>query len=503
MSTVLSNAKRWEVLQGDSLEVLRTFPDNSVDSVVTDPPAGISFMGSEWDSDKGGRDAWIHWLCTIMSECLRVLKPGGHVFVWAIPKHSHWTGMAIELAGFDMRDVTTHIFGSGFPHGSDVSKAIDKKMGAEPTVVGSYRVGGNALTPLAEKGGTFGVAVPNSPSGELSITEATSPEAKAWEGWCPVLKPATEHWWLAQKPLVDRVPNAKGKIVKKNLTIADCVLKWGTGALNIGGTSIKGEPYVINKLEAYSGFGQVKNPEYTSTIQKKGRWPANLCLSHTEFCGTECAEGCPVRVLNEQSGDRPSTLTGRADPNESHPTPATPGSERFIAAGGMVGGTGNVYADSGGASRFFNVFDHCDPWPHDKSTCLGGFIYAAKAPTREKDAGLDAFRKGLARNSVTSHNGTGSVRSIDKKPLSERANIHATVKNLKLMRHLVRQITPPNGVVLDPFNGSGSTGCAAVLEGMRYVGIELSAEYVAISNGRIAHWELSAVLDEPDSHTKQ
>ena len=122
--------------QGDCLDVLRKAPDNYADSLVTDPPAGISFMGKDWDDDKGGRDQWVSWLTDVAKECLRVLKPGAHGLVWAIPRTSHWTMSALEDAGFEVRDVITHLFGTGFPKSLDVSKAIDKAAGAERKVIG-------------------------------------------------------------------------------------------------------------------------------------------------------------------------------------------------------------------------------------------------------------------------------------------------------------------------------------------------------------------------------
>ena len=119
------------VIHGDCLDVMRGMADNSVDAIVTDPPAGISFMGKTWDHDKGGRREWIAWMTEVMGECLRVLKPGGHALVWALPRTSHWTGIALEDAGFELRDQIQHLFGSGFPKSLDVSKAIDKAVGGE------------------------------------------------------------------------------------------------------------------------------------------------------------------------------------------------------------------------------------------------------------------------------------------------------------------------------------------------------------------------------------
>ena len=132
-----------QVVQGDALEILRSLAPETVDACVTDPPAGISFMGRAWDGDKGGRDQWIAWLSSIMAEVLRVLRPGAHALVWAIPRTSHWTATALEDAGFEIRDVITYIHGQGFPKSMDVSKAIDRHLGAEPIDLGVPKVHGD------------------------------------------------------------------------------------------------------------------------------------------------------------------------------------------------------------------------------------------------------------------------------------------------------------------------------------------------------------------------
>jgi DNA modification methylase len=116
-----------KLLQGDCLDILKTLEDNSVDSLITDPPAGISFMGKEWDEDKGGRKQWIAWMTEVMQECLRVMKPGAHGLVWAIPRTSHWTATALEDAGFEVRDVVTHLFGSGFPKSHNIEKILGEE----------------------------------------------------------------------------------------------------------------------------------------------------------------------------------------------------------------------------------------------------------------------------------------------------------------------------------------------------------------------------------------
>jgi DNA modification methylase len=201
-----SPAMKNKILQGDCLEVLKTLDDNSVDSIVTDPPAGISFMGKSWDTDKGGRDNWIKWMQEVATECKRVLKPGGHAFVWAIPRTSHWTATAWENAGFEIRDIVAHVFGSGFPKSHNIGKSVDKLQGNKRE---SEIVKGKIFT-----GSNNNI---NGEAGEYEVTKGTS----QFEGWGSALKPAREDWLLMRKPL------------DKGLSIAENCLKWGTGGINI------------------------------------------------------------------------------------------------------------------------------------------------------------------------------------------------------------------------------------------------------------------------------
>ena len=184
------------LLVGDNAIWLKKIPDNSIDSIVTDPPAGISFMGRGWDTDKGGRDHWIAWMQEVATECKRVLKPGGHAFVWAIPRTSHWTATAWENAGFEIRDVVAHIFGSGFPKSLNIGKAVDKLQGNEREIVGETRIG---KTSMGDASGwdTSENMKAIKESGSVNITKGTS----EWEGWGTALKPAREDWLLMRKPL--------------------------------------------------------------------------------------------------------------------------------------------------------------------------------------------------------------------------------------------------------------------------------------------------------------
>ena len=205
-------------IQGDWHKVLPTLQADAYDSLITDPPASIGFMGQAWDGDRGGRENWVAWLTAIFRECVRVLKPGAHGLVWAIPRRSHWTALALEDAGFTIRDCIHHYFLTGFPKGSlDVGKAIDKRLGVKREVVGTKRCmdirGRHGYHPGRKN-----------PTMTYEYTAPASPEAEQWNGWGTALKPALEHWWLVRKPLEG--------------TVVDNVLKWGTGALNIGAARI-------------------------------------------------------------------------------------------------------------------------------------------------------------------------------------------------------------------------------------------------------------------------
>jgi site-specific DNA-methyltransferase (adenine-specific) len=393
-----------KILHGDCLVRLKALPANSVDSLVTDPPAGISFMGKDWDHHKGGRDQWIAWLESVMRECLRVMKPGAHGLVWALPRTSHWTATALENAGFEVRDVVTHLFGSGFPKSLDVSKAIDKAAGAKRKVVGHK--GGRYNSPGSDiRGGSYVGGKAGTMTNLGDITAPATDAAKRWQGFGTALKPASEHWILIRKPISEK-------------TVAANVQRFGTGALNIDGCRIRsaGGTKAVNFAKKPCGRLQ-RWDEGSKGARNKiealplGRWPANLLLS------PEAAA-----ELDRQSGVSKSHPIGAMRGGDS------PNRKVFGNFGGKPHSNG--YGDSGGASRFF---------------------YCAKPSKSERGNG----------------------------------NTHPTVKSIRLMRYLIRMVTPPGGLVLDAFAGSGTTGCAAKREGFRFIGIEREREYVSISRARI------------------
>jgi site-specific DNA-methyltransferase (adenine-specific) len=380
-----------EVKHGDCLAVLAEMPDASIDAVVTDPPYGLAFMGKRWDYDVPAVEVW--------RECLRVLKPGGHLLAFAGTRTQHRMAVRIEDAGFEIRDMIAWVYGSGFPKSLDVSKAIDKAAGAEREVIGPNK--------WAERGGLVQANTYGAPSRPEDTAPAT-PEAHQWQGWGTALKPALEPITVARKPLAG--------------TVAANVLEHGTGALNVDGCRVGtdeslGRPLSsrpeASSINAYN-WSTRPNPlagEFLDNTKGLGRWPANL----------------------------------------------------------IHDGSDEVVGLLGSAARFF---------------------YCAKASKRDRDEGLEGFE---VKQATGGGGGVGDsladVDSASGKFGSEKAparNHHPTVKPTDLMRYLCRLVTPPGGVVLDPFCGSGSTGKAAVLEGFNFIGIEREAEYVEIARARIA-----------------
>jgi DNA modification methylase len=395
-----------DLMLGDCLDMLKDLDDNSVDAVVTDPPYGLSFMGKKWDYDVPSEAIW--------RECLRVLKPGGHLLAFAGTRTQHRMAVRIEDAGFEIRDMIAWVYGSGFPKSLDVSKAIDKAAGAAREVVGFD----------AEKAKQQTRAVGTAAYGDYAgnagqITVPATDAAQQWEGWGTALKPALEPLTVARKPLIG--------------TVAANVLEHGTGALNIDGCRVPYEDtpnpatnplyrtqngYAVKVGSDASGSSfSVKREGGEITANPQGRWPANLIHDSSDavlalFPGSK-----------GQQGDVRGTEASRTGGDGTN----------------CYGEYGRVPAakrgDSGAAARFF---------------------YCSKASKKDRNEGLPPG-----------------------------ANRHETVKPTDLMAYLCRLVTPPGGVVLDPFMGSGSTGKAAMREGFRFIGIERDPDYFDIAEARI------------------
>lgn len=408
-----------KIYNGNCLEVLKTFEDNSIDSCVTDPPYGISFMNKHWDYELPSIEVW--------KELLRVLKPGGHLLCACGTRTQHRMAVNIEDAGFEIRDVITWHYGSGFPKSLDVSKAIDKQAGAEREIIGVKK----HPTSKDRTGNKSPYQNEDHLNANSSITAPSTEAAKQWEGWGTALKPATEFWTLCRKPL-------------EKSTISDNVLNHGTGGINIDGCRI-GETTRTNKGKSNSENNRIGAVNgYTTGIESKvhdyGRFPANLILD--EFCGN---------ILDEQSGNVPGGM---------NKTQAT------SIFGSEVNDRIQIKrdCDEGGASRFF---------------------YCPKPDNYERDKGLKELESKIIKGR---DDGQDKTRVPYKLTPTIRKNIHPTVKPIDLMRYLVKLITPKGGIVLDPFIGSGTTGIGAKLELINYIGIERELEYCKIAEARIAAW---------------
>ncbi len=390
------------IIVGDCRAELPNLPDCSVDAIVTDPPYELGFMGKAWDRSgvACNVDAW--------RECLRVLKPGGHLLAFGGARTYHRMACAIEDAGFEVRDQMMWIYGSGFPKSLDVSKAIDKMAGAQRVdAISGGHLGYARPAGDVSNEREFGNSVKHCiGKGSQSRGTAVTDSARRWDGWGTALKPSHEPICVARKPL------AAG-------TVAANVLEYGCGVINVNACRV-GNDGGCAGAGAGAGarvFGNGLNGAFAQPVAGLGRWPANVILD----------EEAAV-LLDDMSGE----LT-------SGNNPAHRSAAKFdkVYSGGYTGQSDLVPArlsDKGGASRFF---------------------YTAKASSSERNSG-----------------------DVNNSP--------PTVKPLDLMRYLVRLVTPPGGTVLDPFAGSGTTGCACVLEGFGCILIEREPEYAEIARARVA-----------------
>ena len=376
------------LINGDCLDKLRELDDNSVDSIVTDPPYGLSFMGKRWDYDVPSKEVW--------TECMRVLKPGGYLLSFGGSRTYHRMAVEIEDAGFEIRDQIMWVYGSGFPKSHNVGKAVDKLLGNDNS---------------------------------------------EWEGWGTALKPAHEPIVMARKPF-------KG-------TVANNVMTYGTGAINIDGCRVG------------TGTGEVKTVEYPDItgdnynqgksnysergkvireVKDQGRYPANFIHDGSD----EVVELFPDKAGSLFNGTRTKFNDG--------------GSGNTIKGTKGKPGMSNGYIDEpGSAARFF---------------------YCAKASKKDRNAGCEGMPEKDVVTFATANGTSGKASSLSEGRDTKYQNNHPTVKPNALMRYLCRLVTRPGGVVLDPFMGSGSTGRAALEEGFSFIGIEREPEYFAIAEAR-------------------
>ena len=413
-------------------------PDNSVDSIVTDPPYELGFMGKSWDST-GIANSVEMW-----SEALRVLKPGGHLLAFSGSRTYHRMACAIEDAGFEIRDQIMWVYGSGFPKSHNISKGIDKTLNApNGEVIGQSTGQGYSSQQeknLAEGFRPYTKGLP-SEHADKNIYALSSPEAQQWEGWGTALKPAHEPIVLARKPLIG--------------TVANNVLAHGTGGINIDGCRVGSEERKNNINDFTNQHGnQFGNGQPIAKIGESkvtGRFPANFIHDGSD----EVLELFPQTKSSEP---RLTTKQG--------------GSKNRLAYGDFSGQTEPTvigFGDSGSTARFF---------------------YCAKTSKKDRNEGLDGFADGATpyathRPNFENTKGVETPYAGTGRSGKNLANFHPTVKPTDLMRYLVRLVTPPNGIVLDPFMGSGSTGKACMYEGFSFIGIDMTPEYVEIARARI------------------
>jgi DNA modification methylase len=403
-----------KLLQGDCRDSMRDMPENSVDSIVSDPPYGLGFMGKGWDHGVPGAEFW--------QEALRVAKPGAYLLAFGGTRTFHRLTVAIEDAGWEIRDCIMWVYGSGFPKSHDVSKGIDKAAGAEREVVGIDDARRASQSRPFGQGATQDEGIDS-----RTITAAAAEAAKQWNGWGTALKPAWEPIIVARKPLAG--------------TVAENVEQYGTGGINIDGCRVGVDGARNNGRAAgsngiYGEIGATERVDYN-----KGRWPANLIHDGSEEV---------VSLFPDVDG--------------TYGMKKVEGGHRFI-----VGDTETVqkfdrgFQDSGSAARFF---------------------YCAKANQQDRNEGCENLPP-KRDSDRTLEDGVGGDNPRNRSN-NARRNHHPCVKPTALMRYLCRLVTHPGGIVLDPFMGSGSTGKGAVAEGFSFVGCELDPEYVEIARARIA-----------------
>ena len=488
------------IIQGDCRERLAKFEANTFDAIVTDPPYELAFMGKTWDASGIAYDP------EVWGQCLRVLKPGGHLLSFGGTRTYHRMVVSIEDAGFEIRDCIEWVNGSGFPKSLSIDKALDKINGRvyyrefkqylndARLKKGYSHLKVNELMQSALTGGGFSSSVMgdkqfnelptvemysrlkkilglddrfdelierieaerevigkksaglgsgktyafqdlnNIADNEIDITAPSTDAAKQWAGWGTALKPAHEPICMARKPLNEK-------------TIAENVLRWNTGGININDCRV-GFANQADEKESKTknqhgnfGSGQRNNKIYGEDLQDRtnynatGRFPANLIWSHSPNCQPGiCTPDCPIWEFAKAGVTKSGAMKREVSAYEGESTTG------FLRG---RSGPSNQRGDSGSVSRFFKS---CQFTEED----IPAFMYYAKASHSERN---------------------GST--------------HPTMKPLSLMRYLCRLVTPPNGLILDPFAGSGTTCLAAKQEGFRFVGIELQEEYCQIARRRI------------------
>jgi DNA modification methylase len=450
---------------GNCIEVMRTMADNSVDSIVTDPPYELGFMGKSWDS------TGIAFNVEVWTEALRVLKPGGHLLAFSGSRTYHRMAVAIEDAGFQIRDQIMWLYGSGFPKSLDVSKAIDKRRDDWSDIASvvywleqARKQSGVTRKEVEKHFGTINIG-----QGFFTVTDGSKPRTPTWEQWLELkqlLKFGNE-----MDDEVWRLNGRKGQpgeaYVNREVVgvQSNAMAGW-----NMDGTTKFADRDITApstpEAQQWAGWGTALKPAHEPIV-----------LARKPLIGTVAAN-----VLEYGTGGL--NIDGSRVGSEVLP-------EALSSPTALMGGLANV--DDRARSK---TPERIGRFPaniiHDGSDEVGEllgeparFFYCAKASKRDRNEGLDGFE------AIRVHDGRQAGNKGGSNPRNRtndvKVNHHPTVKPTDLMRYLVKLITPPNGIVLDPFTGSGSTGKGAVMEGFNFIGIELDPDYVAIATARIQH----------------
>jgi len=439
--------ENWKLYNGNMLDMCEVIEPNSIDSIVTDPPYELNFMNKGWDNSGIAFDS------ETWKRCYEALKSGGYLLAFGGSRTYHRIACAIEDAGFEIRDTIMWLYGSGFPKSMNIGLAIDKKNGVEGKVIGTRNS-------CDMRGGAYNSSVDK--HGGARIIQEVREATNKWRGWGTALKPSYEPIIIARKP-------CEG-------SCTDNVLKYGVGGINIDECRVAHDekPKFTNRQPKSgsvfntesSGYDNTKN--HSASADVNGRFPANTILTYGETDFDEVCGGMPQNTKSTGGKGEKSMNYGQYS-----------GGYKEGYACDTLGG----YGDSGSAARYF---------------------YCAKASKRDRDEGLSIFESQKVND--------GRKKDIDnafQRGVTLRKNTHPTVKPTSLMQYLVRLVTPKGGIVLDPFNGSGSTGKAVMYEnkdrdaGYKYIGIEITEEYIPIAIARIKYASSNTEEDEQQEKYKQ
>ena len=439
----MNTEERWHVAHGAAEEVLPTLDAGSVAALITDPPSGIGFMGAEWDHHKGGRARWVAWLASVLGAARAATQPGGRALVWSLPRTSHWTGAAVEDAGWSIETHVAHLFGQGWPKAKTQLKPahelwwLARTGGAEPLGIDACRVGAAKEVPATT--GARGLA-------DLDC------------GWGLKAKADTD----GRNPGVGRWPPT---VVTSHTPWCRCVgtRKVKAGSFNAGGGTRPGGFFDTGSAP---GDGKPCAPGYSDAdgTETVDAW--------------ECVEGCPVAAVGDASGERPGMKPSRLRRGAASGAAVGYGGNAGVHDAGIVG-----RGDTGTAARFFPQFPAVDP----QEPCP--IVYAGKVPPSERwvsaVCGCGVRVQLLAEAEQTAERRDGELRCVVC-GLARVHHVHPTQKSVALMRWFVRLVSGPGDLILDPFAGSGTTGVAALLEGRRFFGVEREQHHHAVACARLS-----------------